>query len=88
MKKSHPAVIDPGPAFPLDILRERLLIRDRGEDSEAKLTPEAKIGLVDANKLNIRSQNSIHSDTVAPPLSRGTPGGYFTRKGRLVRSAG
>jgi len=64
--------IDPGPAFPLDILRERLLVRDRGEDGEAKLTPEAKVGLVDAGKLNIRSQNSVHSNTVAPPLSRGT----------------
>jgi N-acetylmuramoyl-L-alanine amidase len=64
--------IDPGPAFPLDKLRERLIVRDRGADSELKLRPEAAIGLVDANKLNIRSRNSIHSDIVAPPLARGT----------------
>jgi N-acetylmuramoyl-L-alanine amidase len=62
---------DPGPAFPLDKLRERVLIRERGVDQEPATTAVGQAGLITANKLNIRSAPSLTAETVAPPLPRG-----------------
>ena len=64
---------DPGPAFPVEKLRERLLVADRSEDGADEPTP-ARLpgGIVTASRLNIREQASRHADTVAPPLERGT----------------
>ncbi|NOY61694.1 MAG: N-acetylmuramoyl-L-alanine amidase [Gammaproteobacteria bacterium] len=63
---------DPGPAFPLDQLRERTLVRDRGVDEDdASSEPHlSKVGLVSADKLNIRATPG--GATVAPPLTKGT----------------
>lgn len=62
---------DPGPAFPLDKLRERILQADRSDtDSEAP-APIAK-GIVNTGALNIRSGPSAQNQTIAPPLSRNT----------------
>jgi len=64
---------DPGPAFPLDKLRERVLIRERGVDQEPVTTAATdQAGMVTANKLNIRSAPSLNAETVASPLPRGT----------------
>ena len=65
--------IDPGPAFPLDKLRTRLLEQDRAKDGEDEglISPE-KTGLVTANRLNIRSNPWLGARTVAPPLPGGT----------------
>ncbi len=61
---------DPGPAFPLDRLRDRLLSNDRKTD-----TPAAG-GFFDGqtipSKLNIRSGPSTSFDMVAKPLVAGT----------------
>lgn len=62
---------DPGPAFPLDKLRERLLERDRAEEGKEELLT-GRIGLVSASKLNIRLQPGTTSPTVAQPLTKGT----------------
>ncbi len=60
---------DPGPAFPLDRLRNQLLGTDLSEDETIKL-PET--GRIDANKLNIRSSPDRNGEKVAQPLKRGT----------------
>ncbi len=60
--------IDPGPAFPLDKIRDRLLHTDRKED-ESDRSAIAK-GFVNAAGLNIRSGPGVNHDTIAEPLSR------------------
>ncbi len=64
---------DPGPAFPLEKLRERILDRDRNQDAPLEPRPTLKRGgIVTARKLNIRSKPLLGAGTVAPPLSQGT----------------
>lgn len=63
---------DPGPAFPLDKLRERVLYRDRADDGPEESQIAKNSGLVTASKLNIRSSPMLTAATVAPPLSKGT----------------
>lgn len=63
---------DPGPAFPLDQLRDRVLHRNRGEEGEETEVISATGGIVTAGKLNIRSQPRSGSKVVAPPLEKGT----------------
>ncbi len=63
--------IDPGPAFPLDKLRERLLHADRSDTGESDPTPIGK-GVVNTAALNIRSGPSTQHSTIAPPLNRNT----------------
>lgn len=69
--------IDPGPAFPLDKLRERLLDRERAEEGPDRLAEDGivpgRTGMVTASRLNIRSSPSLGADRVAPPLASGTP---------------
>lgn len=64
--------IDPGPAFPLDKLRERVLYRERADEGQKESLPEANVGLVTAPKLNIRSAPTLNAPTVALPLPQGT----------------
>lgn len=61
--------IDPGPAFPLDRLREQLLGSDRKSDGAAE-TPET--GRVASRSLNIRNTPETSGQLVAQPLSKGT----------------
>ena len=64
---------DPGPAFPLDKMRQHLLEADRSqEEPDEPLVETLPTGLVSAGKLNIRADASRHANTVAPPLERGT----------------
>ncbi len=62
---------DPGPAFPLDSLRDRLLHRDRSDEGALESPDIKKAGLVTASKLNIRSSPAFDAITVAPPLPKG-----------------
>lgn len=68
--------VDPGPAFPLDKIRNELLYQDRGSDdpeSFEEVVLEAKTsGYVTANLLNIRSSPSISASMVTKPLPKGT----------------
>ncbi len=74
--------IDPGPAFPLDKLRDRILNLDpRDEDAgEDEVVEEPGEGMVTASKLNIRSNPTISQNLVAKPLPRGTKVTILKRK--------
>ncbi len=61
--------IDPGPAFPLDKIRDRLLYADRSDEKEEM---KAVNGRVNTAGLNIRSGPGTSHKTVMDPLSRGT----------------
>ncbi|MFO7847117.1 MAG: N-acetylmuramoyl-L-alanine amidase [Balneolaceae bacterium] len=61
---------DPGPAFPLDKLRERLLHSDRKHSGDEETGGEKAV--VTASALNIRSGPSASQETIAKPLSRNT----------------
>jgi N-acetylmuramoyl-L-alanine amidase len=60
---------DPGPAFPLDRMRNKLLNEDRHANTAADL-PE--VGRISANTLNIRSGPGDDTQKVALPLPKGT----------------
>ena len=62
---------DPGPAFPLDKIRDRLIFGDRSELQEDPVS-ESNPGVVTASMLNIRSGPSVKNPTIANPLSRHT----------------
>lgn len=59
---------DPGPAFPLDKFRNRLLYNDRQSE---EFTTELN-GLVNASALNIRSGPGANFETIAAPLTNHT----------------
>lgn len=59
---------DPGPAFPLDRLRNKLLTESRNANDAAEL-PE--LGRVSANILNIRATPTSDGAKVAMPLGKG-----------------
>lgn len=63
---------DPGPAFPLDTLRERVLYRDRADEGPEQSPFVRHPGMVTATKLNIRSGPMRSAVRIAPPLSQGT----------------
>lgn len=59
---------DPGPAFPLDKIRNSFL-EDREDSSE---NIDLSQGFVDVSQLNIREMPSINSDLAYSPLHEGT----------------
>jgi N-acetylmuramoyl-L-alanine amidase len=61
---------DPGPAFPLDALREMLLGDDRSAEGGDLLHP-GRPGLVTVSRLNIRNNPAIDALMAAPPLQGG-----------------
>lgn len=64
---------DPGPAFPLDRLRDRLLEADRSqEEAEQPVRFTASTGVVTASRLNVREAGEAGAPVVLPPLSKGT----------------
>jgi len=64
---------DPGPAFPLDKLRDKLLNAARDDDDgDDIITHDNVHGIVTATKLNIRSLPDVNSSKVADPLPKGT----------------
>lgn len=62
---------DPGPAFPLDRVRNNLLGANRRDDFAVDLFPAP--GKVTASRLNIRAGASADSPRVAVPLESGAP---------------
>lgn len=62
---------DPGPAFPLDKIRDRLIYGDRSNIQEDPVSEPAP-GVVTASLLNVRSGPSVQNPTIANPLSRHT----------------
>ena len=64
--------IDPGPAFPLDKIRNRLLnSQSRSESDDLNNDEKSVFGLVTASKLNIRSVPAISGIKIANPLPNG-----------------
>ncbi|RPH96867.1 N-acetylmuramoyl-L-alanine amidase [candidate division KSB1 bacterium] len=63
---------DPGPAFPLDKLRDRVLNRDRSLDTEPEPEYTRRSGVVTASSLNVRFAPNVAAPTVLPRLSQGT----------------
>lgn len=65
--------VDPGPAFPLDKFRRRLLFEDRADDDDAGVArpslPES--GRVISNFLNIREGAGTSHAKIAQPLTKG-----------------
>jgi N-acetylmuramoyl-L-alanine amidase len=60
--------VDPGPAFPLDKIRMRLLGSKRDDDGAENIVGQELTVMVDA--LNIRSLPDINSEKIAKPLSK------------------
>jgi N-acetylmuramoyl-L-alanine amidase len=63
---------DPGPAFPLDKMRDRVLVKDRASDEPASANFPIK-GSVEATTLNIRISPDITAELKAKPLLKGAP---------------
>ena len=63
--------IDPGPAFPMEKLRERLMQSDRKEDREPEESTGEK-GYVNASSLNNREGPGAKYNRISEPLSRDT----------------
>ena len=58
---------DPGPAFPLDKFRDRLLSNNRSDEPDFI----DQKGIVTADFLNIRSGAGVSFEKIAPPLQQG-----------------
>lgn len=63
---------DPGPAFPLDRMRARLLGSQRDADVDDEAVMHPLVGVVTASLLNTRAGPSIVSPIASVPLRRGT----------------
>ncbi len=61
--------LDPGPAFPLNRLRDKIL-NNRKDDENSDILPET--GKVTASKLNIRENPDVNSEKIAKPLHKNT----------------
>lgn len=66
---------DPGPAFPLDKLRQRLLGTEPASPpvSQQQATTVSREAVVNASGLNVRAGPGTQHEKVAEPLTRGTP---------------
>ncbi|MDW7693786.1 N-acetylmuramoyl-L-alanine amidase [Flammeovirgaceae bacterium SG7u.111] len=64
--------VDPGPAFPLQSFREKILFGRGDEESDDELVPVGKTGVVTADLLNIRSKPILGAPLAGEPLGRGT----------------
>jgi N-acetylmuramoyl-L-alanine amidase len=63
---------DPGPAFPLDQMRARLLGTHRDADEESDELTQVATGVISASLLNTRTGPSVLSPVASVPLRRGT----------------
>lgn len=72
---------DPGPAFPLDKIRDKLLLDDRSSD-EPDEVPER--GEVAVDKLNFRDAPGLHGVKISDPLKKGTAVEILRRDGEWL----
>lgn len=75
---------DPGPAFPLQQLREKVLFGRKTAPENENAIAETDIagGIVLADHLNIRSEPNVQSAKVTAPLPKGTKLKILDQKGR------
>ena len=71
---------DPGPAFPLDRMRNSLLTGDRDRDEGLEL-PDS--GRISASSLNIRSTPTRDGSKIALPLRKGQKVKVLDKSGRI-----
>lgn len=78
---------DPGPAFPMERLQQRLIHPHRNQDGPDPT--KATVGRVTASELNIRSGPSADNEAVAHPLTRNQVVRVIEKKGEWyhVRTA-
>lgn len=63
---------DPGPAFPLDRLRQKLLFKGRDQDAIDEHPSAPLLATVTASSLNFRASPSAEAAKIAPPLQQGS----------------
>lgn len=71
---------DPGPAFPLDELRKKLM-EEKSNEKDAPST----YGIIKASALNVRSTGSKHGELQGPPLPKGTKVEVLEKKANWYR---
>jgi N-acetylmuramoyl-L-alanine amidase len=80
--------VDPGPAFPLIKLRDKILFGRKDEEEAGEFDSELQvetIGSVTANLLNIRSLPNGNAPTVSAPLSLGTKVKILDKQGKWYK---
>ncbi|MGM0376328.1 MAG: N-acetylmuramoyl-L-alanine amidase [Bacteroidota bacterium] len=77
---------DPGPAFPLKSVRDRILLGRKEDEQETEEKPEAiTAGIVTADYLNIRAQPGAEATTISDPLPKGTKLKILEQKNDWIR---
>ncbi len=79
---------DPGPAFPLDKLRNDILYADREQEQSEEFEPQDKpnkTATVTAHQLNVRSEPSANGDLVTEPLTKGQSVKILETKGNWCK---
>lgn len=74
--------LDPGPAFPIDKFKDKLLLEDRSSD-EADEIPQS--GEVAVNRLNFRNAPGVNGEKISSPLERGTSVKILNKEGNWYR---
>lgn len=67
--------VDPGPAFPLKSLKDKVLWGRKDDENDEGVDPEfltQTVGVTSADYLNIRSRPTSRSSLVSEPLPKGT----------------
>lgn len=75
---------DPGPAFPMEKFRQKLLRTDRSSDATLEVD-YVKHARVASNGLNIRKGPGSNFPTVREPLEKNTPVHIVERNGKWVK---
>jgi N-acetylmuramoyl-L-alanine amidase len=80
--------VDPGPAFPMVKLRDKILFGRKDDDEEGEIDIESQVleyGSVTANLLNIRSLPNGNAPTVSAPLALGTKVKILDKQGKWYK---
>jgi N-acetylmuramoyl-L-alanine amidase len=80
--------VDPGPAFPLVKLRDKILFGRKDDDESGESDFESQVpeyGSVTANLLNIRSLPNGNAPTVSAPLALGTKVKILDKQGKWYK---
>ena len=74
--------IDPGPAFPLDKFRQRLLQGDRSKEDGIDIPEE---GIITASALNVRIEPDAEAEKLREPLPKNTKVKILKKKGEWYK---
>ncbi len=77
---------DPGPAFPLEAMRSRLLFSRNDDEVEgAGETEDMVPGIITASLLNIRREPNLQSPIISEPLRQGTRISQLQQHGNWIK---